>query len=286
MKISALINHIVDSLELSGNRDHNNRIAWWILESITCKSKLKLMFDAEFKLTDSQAKKLKDWLDKMNQNYPLQYLLGSVPFLNLKINVEAPVLIPRPETENWVSELIQKFLPLKDQNLFVLDIGCGTGCIGLALAKAFPNWNVIGVDISDKALELSIKNKKENQLQNINFLKSDLFECVPEKKFDLIVSNPPYISLDQYETLEGSVAKWEDKQALVAPFDGIALIHQIIDLSPEFLEKRFEGFPSLVVEIDSTQKERVSKLLQDSPFKKFEIAPDQFLRDRLAVAYF
>jgi release factor glutamine methyltransferase len=283
--LNYLINQIAAQLA-NTNADNCEQAAWWILENITGKNKVKLLVEKDFALTDSQEEKLSDWLQKLKDSYPLQYLLGSVPFLDLNIFVEAPILIPRPETEEWVENLIKQYAGLKDQKISVLDIGCGSGCIGLAIAKAFPNWIVIGVDISDKAIQLSEKNKKENKVENINFIKSDLFECVPHKKFDLIVSNPPYISQKQYEALDASVARWEDRQALVASIDGLSVIRKIVSGSKKFLSKKYSEYPCLALEVDFTHGQPVSDMLNDAGFVKVNIQKDYAGKDRVALAYF
>src|SRR3990167_7559403 len=294
--------------QLSGtNADNCQQAAWWILEAITQKSKTALILEKNFNLSISQEEMLANWLYKLkNQNYPLQYLLGSIPFLDLNILVKAPTLIPRPETEEWVDSLIatfqvvmkEKFPPLaailseplgesKDKKLFVLDIGVGTGCIGLALAKAFPNWNVLGVDISDKALALAEQNKLENKIENINFIKSDLFECLPNKKFDLIVSNPPYINQKQYEELADSVAQWEDRQALVASVDGLSVIKNIAAKAHKYLVESASicNVPSVVMEVDYTHITEVKALLLNAYFSKVEIKKDLAGKERVVYAY-
>src|SRR3990167_821166 len=275
--------------QLSGtNADNCQQAAWWILEAITQKSKTALILEKNFNLSISQEEMLANWLYKLkNQNYPLQYLLGSVPFLDLNILVKTPTLIPRPETEEWVDNLIKLLQAAKKENLFVLDIGVGTGCIGLAIAKTFPSWNILGVDISDKALALAEQNKIENKIENINFIKSDLFECLPNKKFDLIVSNPPYINQKQYEELADSVAQWEDRQALVASVDGLSVIKKIIANAHKYLVEPTSicNVPSLVMEVDYTHITEVKALLLNAYFSKVEIKKDLASKERVVYAY-
>ena len=275
--------------QLSGtNADNCQQAAWWILEAITQKSKTVLILEKNFNLSISQEEMLTNWLYKLkNQNYPLQYLLGSVPFLDLNILVKTPTLIPRPETEEWVDNLIKTFQAAKKEKLFVLDIGVGTGCIGLAIAKTFPSWNVLGVDISDKALALAEQNKIENKIENINFIKSDLFECLPNKKFDLIVSNPPYINQKQYEELADSVAQWEDRQALVASVDGLSVIKNIAAKAHKYLVESTNicNVPSLVMEVDYTHITEVKALLLNAYFSKVEIKKDLAGKERVVYAY-
>lgn len=284
INLNYLINQIASQLA-NTNADNCEQAAWWILESITGKSRINLLLEKDFTLTDEQEEKIAQWLHKLTEeNYPLQYLIGTVPFLNLNISVESPILIPRPETEEWVDNLIKSLAHLKNQKLTVLDIGCGSGCIGLAVAKAFPSWVVLGIDIADKAIELSEKNKLKNDVKNINFIKSDLFECVPDAKFDFIVSNPPYISAKQYEDLDASVARWEDRQALVSSVDGLAVIKRIISNAGKYLSKKFADKPDLILEIDYTHGSAVTALLEGAGFSKIDIKKDFMGKDRVALA--
>ena len=163
----------------------------------------------------------------------------------------------------------------------------GTRGIGLAIAKTFPSWNVLGVDISDKALALAEQNKIENKIENINFIKSDLFECLPNKKFDLIVSNPPYINQKQYEELADSVAQWEDRQALVASVDGLSVIKNIAAKAHKYLVESTNicNVPSLVMEVDYTHIADVKTLLLDAGFSKVEIKKDFAGKERVVYAY-
>jgi len=138
--------------------------AWWFLEHATGKTQSALLSDDTITLTPEQQKNLDTWvMQRVKEKKPIQYIIGNVPFCNLEILVKPPILIPRPETEEWVSWLIEQLAPVKDEPLQILDLGSGSGCIGLALAKALPQSTVIGLDKNPQAIELAEKNKYHNQ---------------------------------------------------------------------------------------------------------------------------
>lgn len=264
--------------------------AGWILENITGKKKIDLIATGAIKLTSNDQQQLEQWIDKIvNQHMPLAYLIGSVPFNGLEILLQQPVLIPRPETEEWVINLIKQLQQLENQKLTILDIGTGSGCVALALAKALPQAIVCGTDISDTALELAQKNAQHNNISNAKFFKSDIFNSVSkEQTFDLIVANPPYIAQDEWQALDPSVKQWEDKHALLAQEEGLALVKKIIDQARAHLkpnnEFELQNIPNLVIEIGYRQGPAVQKLLLNADYQAVEIVKDLEGKDRTAQA--
>ena len=271
------INHITQSTSLSTQQ------AWWLLEFVTDKSRTELQYSS-IKLSHTQQTQLDEYVDQINIHHkPLAYILGWVPFLDLKLLVQAPTLIPRPETEAWVDELITVIEKSNHEKLTILDIGTGSGCIALSLAQAFPLAQVYALDIASSALKLAQKNAELNQIKNITFLQSDVFNNLPaDIKFNLIVSNPPYI--DPAVQLDQSVAAWEDHGALFAPNHGMQIVEQIIQQAKNYLKKNNGLDFQLVMEIDASQGVIVKKLLHDYNFKNIEIKKDQFDRDRTVWA--
>ena len=283
--MNKIINQIIQSTNLSLQQ------AWWLLEFVTDKTRTELQYSS-VELSHAQQAQLDEYIKQINVHHkPLAYILGWVPFLDLKLLVQPPTLIPRPETESWVDELIillrQGFRGhVKKSNhekLTILDIGTGSGCIALSLAQSFPQSQVYALDIAHSALELAQKNAELNQISNITFLQSDLFSNLPaDIKFDLIVSNPPYI--DSAVQLDQSVAGWEDHGALFAPNHGLQIIEQIIQQAKKHLKENNGLDYQLVMEIDVSQGDIVKKLLHDYNFKNIEIIKDQFDRDRTVWA--
>lgn len=253
--------------------------AWWLLEKAMGKKQTTLITDGT--LSNKQEQMLLEWVRQRVQNKkPLQYILGSVPFCNLEILVEPPILIPRPETEEWVTWLISQ---LENKPLNILDIGAGSGAIALALAQVLPEAQVTGIDINEQAIALANKNKAHNNITNATFLMSDLFEQLHDKTFDLIVSNPPYITEKEYATLNEQVTRWEDKQALVANDEGLAIYKQIIQDASNYLNATLNT-PNIVLEIGYTQGPAVSMLLEKE-FVDITVHQDLEGKDRWISAY-
>ena len=271
--MNQIINFIIQQTNLSIQQ------AWWLLEFVTDKSRAQLQFSSE-KLTSEQQQNLDEYIEQIAVHHkPLAYILGWVPFLDLKLFVTPPTLIPRPETESWVYELIESIHTSKCKSLTILDIGTGSGCIALSLAQAFPAAQVYAVDIAQSALDLAAKNAVANNIANITFVQSNLFTSLPaDLTFDLIVSNPPYI--DPAAQLEKSVLHWEDHGALFANNQGMQIIEQIASQAKNHLKKNIELSYQLVMEIDASQGSIVKKLLEQHGFTTVEIRKDRFDRDR------
>lgn len=244
--------------------EHN---AWFLLEHITQKNRAALIAHPELKLTPAQEDTLAAWVHDIVYNHkPIQYILGTVPFLDLTIKVQAPTLIPRPETEEWCATLIEKLKLSRPAT--ILDLCTGSGCIALALAQAFGESAVYASDISPEALELAQENARLNGITNVTFVLSDLYTEIPPQRFDLIVANPPYITPQEYASLDASVAQWEDKKALVADENGLKIIDEIIKKAPKFLQKTAPHVPHVWIEIGYRQGISVSEI-----FKKYNFEP-------------
>lgn len=264
--------------------------ARWTVEYVTQKTTAELIAQPTITLTQEQHSTIDQWIKKMvDEHMPIQYLIGSVPFCDLEIIVEPPVLIPRPETEQWCSELIAELKKLPPTPLRILDMCSGSGCIVLALAHALPHASVIGADIGESALLLSRQNAKHNNITNASFVQSDLFAALPHNKpFDLIVSNPPYIAQKEWHTLDASVTTWEDKRALIAQHEGLAIIERIIEYAPHFLKKtafaQHHNIPHLVLEIGHTQADAVTALLQHPSYQQVTVHKDLENKNRTVRA--
>lgn len=240
-----------DLIKKFGDSNEN----WLILEFLLETSIIELKLNDKLDISKIYDKFL-DIRAKRENGYPLQYIFGKWEFYGIELNVSESALIPRFETEILVDEILK--LNCKKES--ILDIGTGTGAIALALAKNLENSNVTGIDISEKALELANENKDKLSLKNIKFLKSDLFENVVGK-FDLIVSNPPYIDKFEIETLEKELS-FEPYNALYGGEDGLYFYREIIKNSKNFLN----DFGILAFEIGHNQMNEICKMLENENF--------------------
>ena len=283
----AYIKKIEDQIAGVYNRLLAHQYAWWLVQAVTKKNKGQLISQEELILSTEQQQKLDEWLHQLiTDKKPLQYILGTVPFGQLEIIVEPPVLIPRPETEEWVLWLLEKLKPVKNERLHILDIGTGSGAIGLSLAHALPNATIIATDIAIEALQLSAKNADKNNITNFHLIESDLFANIPKQdRFDLIISNPPYIAIDEWQELDQSVKKWEDKRALLANDQGLAIIDAIIKQAPDFLKPnqllKKHGINQLYLEIGYQQKENVIALMKAAGYTTIQAFVDMNKKDRV-----
>ncbi|MBP9765413.1 peptide chain release factor N(5)-glutamine methyltransferase [Candidatus Babeliales bacterium] len=272
------MNPVIDYI--TQNSSLSSQEAWWLLEHVTKKSQTELILS--FNLNPNEQKDLDRYLELIQHHHkPLAYIIGWVPFLNLKINVSEPILIPRPETEEWVQKLIESLVPQQAQISRILDIGTGSGCIALALAKSLPKSQILAIDINPQALRLAQNNAVLNNVKNIEFIQSDLFKQLGDQKFDLIVSNPPYIPAHNKQSMTQSVLQWEDHGALFADSDGLSIIRALLKQASDHLTNQPALPYQLVFEIDYSQKNDVLKLAEHSHWS-CTIQPDLYGNDRTA----
>jgi len=174
-----------------------------------------------------QEKIIQNALEGLKEQKPLQYIIGEVQFRNLKLKVNSNVLIPRPETEDLVDWIIEDYINIEGSKKLV-DFGTGTGCIAISLAKEQPLFEITAIDIDQAILDLAFRNAKENKI-NINYIKHDLTKLESlDLKVDIIVSNPPYITPNERETMETNVLNHEPHQALFVPQDDPLLFYRAI----------------------------------------------------------
>ncbi|HSC25241.1 MAG TPA: peptide chain release factor N(5)-glutamine methyltransferase [Candidatus Babeliales bacterium] len=260
--------------------------AWWILQAICEKTKTELVMQASLMISLEQKKKINQWIQQLVEDkIPIQYLLGSVPFADCDILVEPPILIPRPETEEWSLYLIEQLRLLNNKKIKILDLATGSGCIAIAFAHHLPQSLVVATDVSNVALMLTEKNIEHNVIRNIICIQSDLFTSIPRGMlFDMIISNPPYIASSELSDLDDTVRLWEDHNALIAADNGLAIIKEIIVRAPYFIQTNDEmcskNIPQIVIEIGYTQGVVVKKLMLAAGYNDIFIHKDLEGKDR------
>ena len=185
-----------------------------------------------------QERLIKNALEELKEQKPLQYITGEVQFRNLKLKVNSNVLVPRPETEDLVGWIIEDYINIESSKK-LLDFGTGTGCIAISLAKEQPLFETTAIDLDQDILDLAFINSQENNI-NINYIKHDLTKLESlDLKVDIIVSNPPYITPNEREAMKPNVLDYEPHQALFVPQnDPLLFYRSILDYAQLNLNKK------------------------------------------------
>lgn len=273
-----------DGIEIIKQRDYNSpRLeAELILCHLLEKDRVYIHLNRKSQVSDRVAESFYLLAEKRNQGYPLQYITHTQEFMGLDFFVQEGVLIPRPDTETLV-ELVIKLAEerYRDQEISILDLGTGSGAIGVSLAHFLKNSRVTALDISDRALETTSINIKKHKLDNIKVKKADLFDDILlDDKFHIVVSNPPYIERDTIKNLQTEVACYEPRLALDGGLDGLDYYRRILDL---FKEIHAEG-GVLAVEIGNDQKVSVEEIFAKTGlFKTIKTYKDLSANDRVVI---
>jgi len=235
-----------------------------LLSEILSVKRLDLYLKFDRPLSNDEVNKYRDFLVRRGKSEPLQYIIGHVEFYGLKFFVSPEVLIPRSDTEILVEESI-KLIKANSDNIKILEVGTGSGNIPIALAVNCPNAEITSIDISAKALHLAKKNAEINSvLDKIIFLNENIYNFSTDKnKFDIVVSNPPYISKIEIENLNSEVINFEPRIALTDEADGLSFYKLMINRAALFLKKGGR----IIFEIGFNQASLVSDLLAANGFK-------------------
>ena len=272
MKLAQIFKDFEEKLIAQGEEAESLSFVYRSLKNL---SFTDFIFTLQQEVTDEDYKFVENIFIKLASHIPAQYIIGHAEFFGMQLKVDERVLIPRPETEELV-DLILTENP--EKNLKVLDIGTGSGAIALALAKNRPDWSVTAADISQDALDLSLENAKAQNL-NLSFIKSDCFSEI-SAKYDIIVSNPPYISRADEVEVGLNVLHSEPHLALFADEDGLAIYRRIAEDSKDYLN---DG-GKIYLEIGYKQGQSVPALFMENlPEKRVRTLKDQFGQDRMVV---
>ena len=238
-----------------------------LLAKILNKQREEILINLDAKVSLKVIQNFKKLIKRRSLKEPIAYILEEKEFWSKNFFVDKNTLIPRPETELMVEKLVDIF---KDKKLNILDVGTGTGCILLSLLSELKFSQGLGVDISKKALQIAIKNSIKHKITNrAKFSRKSVTEIF-DYKFDLIVSNPPYISKKDIKNLEDDVKKFEPKLALDGGNDGLDVIKKVIYKSKSIL--KISGM--LALEIGNEQYKKVSKILSKNNFKTRYLVKD------------
>ena len=227
----------------------------------------------EHELDEQQLSDFRQLVSQRQSGTPVAYLTGERDFWTLKLSVSPATLIPRPDTELLIEKALDKNLP---DNADAVDLGTGTGAIALALASEKPGWSVVAVDKFDDAVNLARKNARLNRISNIEILQGSWFEPLTDRKFHLVISNPPYICNDDEHLNQGDV-RFEPSTALTSGPDGLDDIRIIINQATEHLAPG--GW--LLIEHGYHQANKVQQLFQVAGYKSIRTIRDWAGHDRV-----
>lgn len=282
--IQKLLNWVTEYLTGKGV-DSPRLSAELLLSHITGLKRIELYTQFNKLVEKQQLDQLHSLVERAGKHEPVAYLVGRTEFYSMELNVTPDCMIPRPETELLVQKAVE-FLRTRDGVQHVCDLCTGSGCIAVAIAKNFPNARIIATDICDAALSVAAANVEKYQLKDrIGLLAGDLFEpVIPQLdigKFDLIVSNPPYVSSDEYKKLDKNVRDYEPRLALFAGVDGLDIYRRIIEKAGDFLKSG----AALMLEIGYVQGPAVNELLEQAGvFSEVKIEKDFHDNDRIVTA--
>ena len=272
MKLAQMFKDFEEKLIAQGEEAESLSFVYRSLKNL---SFTDFVFALQHEASEEESKFVEEIYTKLANHIPAQYIIGNAEFFGMQLKVDERVLIPRPETEELV-ELILDENP--KENLKVLDIGTGSGAIALALAKNRPDWTITAADISQDALDLAMENAN-NQGLTLFFIKSNCFSEI-SSKYDIIVSNPPYISRVDEAEVGLNVIHSEPHLALFADEDGLAIYRRIAEEAKDYLN---DG-GKIYLEIGYKQGQSVPALFKENfPEKRVRTLKDQFCQDRMVV---
>ncbi|MDI9311679.1 MAG: peptide chain release factor N(5)-glutamine methyltransferase [Limnohabitans sp.] len=253
-----------------------------LLESFHKLKRIDFALNPNLELNSEEISRWETSLKELEKEKPVQYILGETEFFGLPFFVNENTLIPRPETEELVSWILQssKFR-IQNSKLRILDIGTGTGCIAISLAKNLPEAEVFALDVSEKAIEVAKKNATINNV-NITFLHQSILETEDlEQQFDIIVSNPPYVRNLEKEEIKKNVLDYEPHLALfVEDTDALLFYRRITQLA----KKNLTASGELYFEINQYLGNEMTLLLENLGFKNIELRKDIYENDRMTRA--
>ena len=277
MNIESILNEGINILKK--NKISNPQLDSEILLSNSIKKdKIHIILNPKELLNSEQTEIFKNLIERRKKKEPVAYLINKKDFWKDEFFVNKDVLIPRPDTE-LIIEQVLKIYP-KDSQLQALDIGTGSGCIILSILKERPNFYGTGIDISKKSIKVSKLNAKQlNLTGRVKFFHSSI-DNFKIGKYDLIVSNPPYIELFNLKYLEKDVINFEPKLALSGGFDGFSKIRKVINKAKTLIKKNGK----FILEIGFNQKNKVKKILKEEGFYVNKAIKDYGNNDRCIIS--
>ncbi len=268
--------YLARELEMTYPKEEISALTNIIIKTVTGITKLHILSMPDQKITSDQAERIIDICNELKKGKPLQYILGETLFYNCTINVTADTLIPRPETEELVDLIIRENSEFQGK---ILDIGTGSGCIAIALAKNLPGSNVTGIDISQNAIKVARENAITNNV-NVTFIEEDILNPHTGliETADIIVSNPPYVRLSEKKSMNDNVLDYEPHISLFVPDSDPLLFYKAIIKTAERVLRR-HGL--LYFEINEEMGKQMFMLLEAYRYQDVKIIPDINNKERI-----
>ena len=288
-----IISQISSQLQSAYPEDEARSLAWWIMEELTGKSRTELQFGCKDTAFSSiMQEKSQEIISRLLHFEPIQYIFGHTLWCGLDLLVTPATLIPRPETAELVERINKPTQTLPEgKALKVLDVGTGSGCIAIALKKAHPSWSVTGIDISPEAIAIARENARRNNVE-VNFQVADIFDFNEENpkskilnpKYDVVVSNPPYICESEKSSMRPNVLDFEPSSALFVPdSDPLKFYRKIAEIfSP--ITRNPLPVTHLFFEINEAYGEELKQLLSKLGYTDIQIHKDIYGKDRIIEA--
>ncbi|MFH1195151.1 MAG: peptide chain release factor N(5)-glutamine methyltransferase [bacterium] len=248
-----------------------------LADILNCK-RLDLYLKFDQPLKEEETAQYREYIKRRGKFEPLQYVTGWTEFYGMKFHVNKNVLIPRPETEILIETILERID--KSKQYKILDIGTGSGNIPIVLGKQLPDVEIISIDISEEALNVAASNAATNNLNNVAFIKKDVFSQTDLNElglFDIIISNPPYVSHDEFLTLQLEIKGYEPKVAVTDNGDGFKFYKHICSAAKNLLNAKGKIF----FEVGKDQSEQVAEIMNGNNFGNISIKKDLLKIDRV-----
>jgi release factor glutamine methyltransferase len=283
MKIKEYRNQFIQALTSMYGEGEAESFFYLILEEKQQLKRIDLALHPDLVFSEEEIVVWNSILEQLKLEIPIQYLLGKTSFYGLDFEVNENVLIPRPETEELVDWIVSNVLKNgRSKSIKILDIGTGSGCIAISLAKNLPNAEVFAIDVSEKALATAKKNAERNEVE-VTFISQNILETLDlNQEFDIIVSNPPYVRNLEKEEIKKNVLDNEPHLALfVEDNDALIFYRKIAELA----QKNLSNSGQLYFEINQYLGKEMISLLEELNFKNVELRKDIYGNDRMILGF-
>jgi release factor glutamine methyltransferase len=276
-RIIDLINWAESYFKEKGFKNPRSEIEWLLRALLGC-SRMDVYLRFEEPLSKTQLGTLRAWVKRRLEREPLQYITGSCDFYGREFSINKHALIPRPETERLIDIALDKLNEIDSPN--ILDVGTGSGCIAITLGLEIPGSTVLGIDVSEKAIQIANKNAKSLDAGNVSFHEMDFLHNIPQGSFDLMVSNPPYIPKGEMDGLMTDVKDFEPTVALTDEKDGLSFYKRFAEIGKDLV--KINGWIILEVGLGD-HPNKVKDNIIESGYPDTELIKDYNGDDRVLV---